>query len=144
MTAVTQPAPAMTVPELSLLRLTAMRGAYLVMAVGLAIVKWPLLPTASTLPLFEGVTLALLVAMSLLALVGVRHPVLMLPVLLFESLWKLIWLGVVALPRAVAGTMDDATAQVAVNCLVVVIVLAAVPWSSAWRRFVREPGDRWH
>lgn len=144
MTVLTAPAPTGSIAQPSLLRLHMLRGAYLVMAVGLAIVKWPLLPTASTLPLFEGVTLALLVAMSLLALLGVRYPVRMLPVLLFESLWKLLWLGAVALPQLVTGRMDDATTRVAVNCLLVVIVLAAVPWPYTWRRFVREPGDRWH
>ena len=40
------------------------------MGVGLALVKWPLLPDAHTMPLYEGVTLCLLTAMSLLALVG--------------------------------------------------------------------------
>jgi hypothetical protein len=120
-----------------------MRGAYLVIAVGLVVVKWPLLPTASSLPLFEGVTLAMLVAMSLLALLGVRYPVRMLPVLLFESAWKLLWLGLVALPRAIAGTLDDATTQILVNCSLVVVVLAAIPWLYVWRRFVREAGDRW-
>jgi hypothetical protein len=47
-----------------------MRGGYLLMGVGLAVVKWPLLPGASDLPLFEGVTLCLLTAMS--AAVAVR------------------------------------------------------------------------
>ena len=70
------------------------------MGVGLAIVKWPLLATAHTLPLYDGVTLCLLTAMSLLALLGLRHPVRLLPLLLFESAWKLLWLSVVALPVA--------------------------------------------
>ena len=45
----------------------------------------------------EDVTLCLLIAMSLLAFLGLRYPVKMLPVLLFEALWKLLWFGVVAL-----------------------------------------------
>ena len=51
--------------DLSLTRLYLMRAGYLLMAVGLALVKWPLLPEAHTLPLYEGVTLCLLTAMSL-------------------------------------------------------------------------------
>ena len=85
------------------LRLHAMRGGYLLMGVGLALVKWPKLPSAHNLPLYEGVTLCLLTAMSLLAFLGLRYPVKMLPVLLFEALWKLLWFGVVALPRALDG-----------------------------------------
>lgn len=142
MSALARPTPALAAAP-SMARVHVMRGAYLVITVGLAVVKWPLLPTASTLPLSEGVTLALLVELSLLALLGVRYPVQMLPVLLFESASKLLWLGAVALPKAVAGTLNDATTQVVVSCSLVV-VLAAVPWTYVWRRFVREPGDRWY
>jgi hypothetical protein len=143
MTALTHAGAAPAAQQLSMARLHVMRGAYLVIAVGLAVVKWPLIPTASSLPLFEGVTLAMLVALSLLALLGVRYPVRMLPVLLFESAWKLLWLGLVALPKAIAGTLDAAATQILVNCSVVVVVLAAIPWTDVWRRFVREAGDRW-
>ena len=68
------------------------------MGIGLAVVKWPLLLDRGSWTLEEGTIEALLVAMSLLALLGVRYPVRMLPILLFEVTWKLIWLGVVALP----------------------------------------------
>jgi hypothetical protein len=54
----------MTTPDLSVRRLNAMRAGYLFMGLGLAVVKWPLLPGAHTLPLYEGVTLCLLTAMS--------------------------------------------------------------------------------
>ena len=70
-----------------------MRAGYLLMGLGLALVKWPLLTNASTMPLYEGVTLCLLTAMSLLALLGLRYPVRMVPVLLFEVAWKLLWLA---------------------------------------------------
>ena len=130
-------------PVLSPARLYAMRFGYLFMAVGLAVVKWPLLSTASTLPLYEGVTLSMLTALSLLALLGLFHPVRLLPVLLFESSWKLLWLGLVALPQAISGTPDAATVEVVVNCSLVVVILAVVPWSSVWHQFVRRPGDRW-
>ena len=38
------------VTELSLTRLHLMRGGYLLIGVGLVLVKWPLLPDAHTLP----------------------------------------------------------------------------------------------
>jgi len=79
------------------------------MGLGIAVVKWPLLPDASTMPLYEGVTLCLLTAMSVLALLGLRYPVRTLPVLLFETAWKVLWLGLVALPHAAAGSLDRGT-----------------------------------
>jgi hypothetical protein len=128
---------------LSTTRINLMRGGYLLMAVGLVLVKWPLLSDAHALPLYEGVTLMLLTALSLLAIVGLRHPVKLLPVLLFESAWKLVWLGLVALPRAIDGTLDAATQEVLVNCSLVVIILVVIPWRHVWLSYVRTPGDRW-
>jgi hypothetical protein len=120
-----------------------MRSGYLFMLVGLAIVKWPLLAHAHTLPLYEGVTVCLLTAMSLLALVGLRHPVALLPVLVFESVWKVLWLALVALPLAVTGDLDPATSEVLVNCSLVVLIIAVTPWRYVWRRYVLTAGERW-
>lgn len=129
--------------NLSLTRLYAMRAGYLLMGVGLAIVKWPLLSAAHTMPLYEGVTLSLLTAMSLLAFVGLRYPVRMLPVLLFETAWKLLWLSLVALPKALAGNMDAATTDTMVNCSLVLLIIAVTPWRYVWRSYVHGTGDRW-
>ena len=137
------PDPGTRAAELSVTRLNLMRVGYLFMAAGLAVTRWPRLPEAHDLPLYEGVTLCILVAMSLLALLGLRHPVKLLPVLLFESAWKLIWLGVVALPRAVEGSLDAAATETLFNCSLVVVVLAVVPWGHVWRQYARASGDRW-
>jgi hypothetical protein len=131
------------VRELPLHRLNLMRAGYLLMGVGLAVVKWPLLLRADALPVFEGVVACLLAALSVLALLGLRYPVKLLPVLLFESTWKLIWLSVVAVPAAASGSLDAATQEVLVNCSVVVVILAVTPWRYVWRHYVRAPGDPW-
>lgn len=130
--------------DLSLSRLYAMRAGYLLMGVGLGIVKWPLLSSAQTMPLYEGVTLCLLTAMSLLAFLGLRYPVRMLPVLLFETAWKVLWLSLVALPKAFAGNLDAATTDTMVSCSLVVLIIAVTPWRYLWRNYVRGTGDRWH
>jgi hypothetical protein len=129
--------------ELSLTRLHLMRGGYLLMGVGLALVKWPLLPAAHNLPLYEGVTLCLLTAMSLLAFLGLRHPVKLLPLLLFESVWKLLWLALVALPKAAEGDLDAATSDTVFSCSLVVLILAVIPWRHVWRNYVLASGERW-
>ena len=129
--------------ELSLIQLHLMRAGYLLMVAGLALKKWPLLPDAHTMPLYEGVAVCILVAMSLLAFLGLRYPVKLLPVLLFESTWKLLWLGLVALPKALDGNLDKATSDIAFNCSFVVLILAVTPWAYVWRTYVRATGDRW-
>ena len=120
-----------------------MCGGYLLMGVGLALVKWPMLPDVHAMPLYEGVTWCLLTAMSLLAFLGLRYPVKLLPVLLFETTWKLLWFAVVALPRALDGALDSATSDTLVSCSLVVIIIAVIPWRYAWNTFVQAPGDRW-
>lgn len=129
--------------ELSLRRLHLMRAGYLLMGLGLVIVKWPLLADAHTMPVYEGVVTALLVAMSLLAFLGLRYPVKMLPVLLFESAWKLIWLAAVALPRFLTDDLDAATQEILASCSLVVVILLVTPWRFAWRTYVRDGGDPW-
>jgi hypothetical protein len=114
---------------LPLWRLYFLRFGYLVIGFGLALTQWAgVVRDHDSWPLMEGVVDCLLVAMSLLAFLGVRYPVQMLPLLLFESLWKLIWLGVVALPQWINHQMDAATRDIANACLWVVIVLAVIPW----------------
>jgi hypothetical protein len=143
MTLTTPVTPATSPAELSLTRLHLMRAGYLLMGLGLALRKWPQLPDAHTLPLYEGVTLCLLTAMSLLALLGLRFPVRMLPVLLFEVIWKVLWLSLVALPDAVSGTLVNQTATVAVNCSLVVVIIAVTPWAYVVRTYLRAPGESW-
>ena len=129
--------------KLSTRRLNVLRVGYLFLVLGLAVVKWPMLLNAGSLPVMEGVVTSLLTAMSLLALLGLRYPVQMLPILLFEVAWKLIWVAAVAVPHLLAGDMDAATGEVLFNCYFVVVILAVVPWGYAWRRYVRTPGDAW-
>lgn len=133
--------PAHQVP---LWRLYSLRAGYLFMAVGLAVTRGPLLVTHDRpWPLMESVVVCMLVAQSLLFFVGIRYPVQMLPLLLFETAWKLIWLTVVALPLWTAGRMDAATWATTFNCLLVVIVLAVTPWRYVFTHYVTKRGDRW-
>lgn len=129
---------------LSVRRLNVMRLGYLLMGAGLAVTKWPLLVNRSEpWPLMEGVVTYMLVAMGLLALLGLRHPVKMLPILLFESAWKVIWLTAVALPLWTADQMDAATMEVASAALWVVIILAVIPWRYVVTHYVTQQGDPW-
>ena len=114
------------------------------MGVGLAAKKWPpVLDRGSTWPLFEGVSTYLLVAMGLLALLGLRYPTKMLPILIFEATWKLMWLAMIALPLWSNGQLDDAAASVASSCLWVVVVVAVTPWRYVFTEYVRRAGDGW-
>ena len=124
-------------------RLNVMRVGYLVMVVGLAITKWPELLAGGPWELKEGTVLTMLVAMSVLALMGLRYPQRMLPILLFEVGWKLTWLGVVALPLWLDGNLAGATREQTAKVLWVVIIIAVIPWRHVVGQFVIARGDRW-
>jgi hypothetical protein len=128
----------------SLPRLYLLRLGYLVIALGLVLTKWPLLINhPQPWPLFEGVETCMLVALSLLWFLGIRYPLQMLPVLLFELTWKLIWTAVVVVPLWRADQLDPATLQVFYACLVVLIVVAVIPWRYVATHYVSKPGDPW-
>jgi hypothetical protein len=135
-------APPSLAESLPTLRLNVLRVGYAFMGIGLAIVKWPMLiRDAQSLPVMDGVVACLLTAMSLLAFLGLIHPLRMLPILLFEVIWKVIWIGSVAVPQLVSGQMDAATREVLTSCSLVAVIIAVVPWRYVWRRYVRTPGD---
>jgi len=128
----------------SLPRLYFLRLGYLVIAVGIALTKWPLLINHDRpWPLFQGVETCMLVALSLLWFLGLRYPLQMLPVLLFEIAWKVIWMAVVVLPLWISDQMDPATLSVFYACLLVVIPLAVIPWRYVVAHYVTKQGDPW-
>jgi hypothetical protein len=131
------------VGHLPVWRLNVLRVGYLVMGGGLAVYKWPLLLDRGTWGLEEGTIVSLLVGMSLLALLGLRHPERLLPILLFEVTWKLLWLGVVALPKWRDGTLTGDTLEQTSTVLWVVIIIAVVPWRHVVDRYVTAPGEAW-
>jgi mannose/fructose/N-acetylgalactosamine-specific phosphotransferase system component IIC len=125
-------------------RLYLLRVGYAFMGLGLVVTKWPLMVSPpESWSVAQSVVDTMLVALSVLALLGLRHPLRMLPVLLFESLWKLLWLGVVALPAARAGDMSAAMSDVVLACALVAVVLAVVPWGYVRKQYVTAQGDRW-
>jgi hypothetical protein len=144
-TATTDAAPELqSRTELPGWRLYLLRLGYLILGGGLVAYKWPLLfHHGQPWPVMTSVVTCMLVAMSLLALLGLRYPVAMLPILLFEAAWKLIWLAVVAAPLWLNNQMDAETRESAHEILLVVIILAVIPWRYAYAHYVVRRGDRW-
>ena len=130
--------------QVSLLRLYALRATYLLLIVGLGIDVWPgIIHHEKPWGLMLGVVQCVLAAVSLLALLGLRYPLQMLPLLLFELVWKSIWLIVVAIPLWSAGQMDAKTWETAVACLMGVIFPIVIPWPYVFANYGMKHGDRW-
>jgi hypothetical protein len=131
--------------DLPLLRLHLLRAAYALLVVGLGSMIWPLLLSAPPdLEHMRGVVWGLLGGLSLLAVLGLRYPLQMLPLLLFELAWKGVWVAAIGLPRWSAGTLDAGTAQTLYECVFgLVLFPLLIPWGYVWASYVRRPGDRW-
>ncbi len=130
-----------TVKPLSPLRYRLLQLVYLIIAAGLAFALWPqLLAPGQNWPLMSGVVKSMLAAMSLLAIFGLFRPVEMLPLLLFEVSWKLIWLLRMALPLWQAERLDGDTTQTIVECALILPIMMLIPWDHLWRSiFAKKP-----
>jgi hypothetical protein len=124
-------------------RLNLMRVGYFVMVVGLAVKKWPELIAHEPWELKHGTVLTMLVAMSVLALLGLRYPQKMLPILLFEVAWKALWLGVVALPLWLDGELTGPVREQTIAVLWVAIVAVVIPWRHTLNTFALGRGEKW-
>jgi len=135
-------------PEVSLFQLYFLRAAYLLLVVGLGSSVWPAMidrvPWALTLSPWRGVGNSVLAALPLLAIVGLRYPLKMLPLLFFEVTWKTIWLIAVALPLWLSHSpIDDDLAQTIQACLMGMIFYFVIPWRYVFANYVQQAGDRW-
>jgi hypothetical protein len=101
--------------EISTFRLYLLRALYLLIAAGLGITIWPgILGPPDNLSHMASVVRSVLGAVSLLALLGLRYPLKMLPLQTLKA------------------------------CLMgIVLVPLAVPWGYVFRHYLKAPGDRW-
>ena len=130
--------------EVSPIRLWVMRAMYLILAVGLGLTIWPsIISHGAELPRMTGVALALLGTIGLLSLLGIRYPLQMIPLLLFELMWKVIWLVAFALPRWLDGTLDDGMRSTIFDTSFGAVLLIVIPWRYVYGNFVIKRGDPW-
>lgn len=129
--------------DLSLARLFALRACYVLFIVGIGLQFWPsLIQHAASLPIMDGAALAMLSALGALSVIGLFSPVAMIPLLLFDMVWKALWIVFVAIPRWQAGEMGPEYMEAFYACLVILPVIPAIPWRRMLVAYVATP-DRW-
>jgi hypothetical protein len=140
--AVSLAAPASVESEVSLVRLYVLRAMYLVLAIGGGIAFLPQLTGHE--PTARGVIPSMLAGMWLLACFGLRYPVQMLPILLFELAWKTIWLVDYGLPQWMMGVNTPVFKEdFKAIALGPVIFILVIPWGYVCRHYLKNPGTRW-
>jgi hypothetical protein len=130
--------------EVSLSRLYLLRAMYLLVVVGLGVFAVPsILRHAGRRELMQGIVDAMLLAFWLLCMLGLRYPLRMLPVLLWELVWKMLWLGMVAWPAWRAGTMDAARRRTPSPAPSSADPAVRAALALSVRHYLRAPGDPW-
>lgn len=135
----TVPTPSAATPghrEVSIFRLYLLRATYLLIVVGLGLMIVPVIIQHE--PMARGVIPSLLAGIWLLALIGLRYPLQMLPILLFEFAWKTIWLVAFGLPQWRAGQMPTTFPEdLQAIAMGVILMPLVIPWGYVYRRYVK-------
>jgi hypothetical protein len=130
--------------DISPFRRNLLRAGYLIIAVGLGLTLWPeILDPTSRWTLSRGVVVAMLGALSALSVLGLRYPVRMLPLLLFEMAWKALWLSRVALPLWLDHRVDAATSETIFACSLAIVFPFIMPWRHIFTTYVKGPSEPW-
>jgi hypothetical protein len=128
--------------EVSLARLYVMRAIALVFVVSGFSNYLPHLIDPS--PTARGMTTAMLGGLWVLAFVALRYPLQMLPLYLFEFVWKTIWLLAFGLPQWMAGRVDPQLSKDLWEIGAFPLVFGLIiPWGYVWRHYIKQPAERW-
>lgn len=127
--------------QVSMLRLYVMRFVYLLNFLLLGLDVWPeLVRHQGAWDPLKGVAFSFWAALSGLSVLGLRYPLKMLPLLLLQLFYKVVWLVAVALPMWSALRSADLTHAMVIG---VVVDLIGIPWSYVLANYVKQRGDRW-
>ncbi len=85
----------------------------------------------------------MLLAFWLLTLLGVRYPLQMLPVLLWEIIWKTIWVAAILIPQWSSGNMDKFTEANISWIPLLFLCYCAIPWRYVVMQYVIKPSEPW-
>src|SRR4051812_28892951 len=126
--------------EVTLVRLYLLRAVALFLAVSGCFTMLPLLIH----PVGRGMIDCFLAGLWVFSFFALRYPLQMLPVFLFEFVWKTIWLLDFGLPRWLAGAITPQLRKDLLEIgLIPILALPIIPWGYVWRHYVKEPSERW-
>ena len=128
--------------DVSLTRIYVLRATYLLLVIGLGAM---IVPDIVSHPVISrGVIPSLLGAVWVLAFVGLKYPLEMLPLLMFEFAWKSIWMVAYGLPQWSAGQLPPTFAEDSFNIgLGVILMPIVIPWGYVFRHYIKQSGARW-
>jgi hypothetical protein len=127
--------------EVSMARLYAIRAVALLGVYGLFTTVMTLVDHA---PDERGMLKAMISGLWIMCLITIRYPLKMIPILLFELVWKLLWLFFFGIPQWWTGVGSPRLGEDlwSIGAFPLVCVLV-IPWGYIWRHYIKEPAERW-
>ena len=127
-------------PPVATWQINAMRFLFLLMALVMGSAVWSqLLFESADWPLARGLSKSMLAALALMSLLGVRYPLQMLPLMLYEIAWKTVWILLIAGRAWLAGKWNADIEGLFYDCIGIIIAYFIVPWRFVWARYFRQP-----
>lgn len=127
-------------PPVATWRINAIRFLFLLIAIVMGSVVWQqLLFESAEWDVMRGLAKSMLAALALMSLIGVRYPMQMLPLMIYEIAWKTVWMLAIALPAWVAGNWTAGIEGLFYDCVGIVIAYFIVPWRYMWARYFAQP-----
>ena len=140
-----EPAKPNGADEVSTFRLNVLRAYYALMAFGTAAFFWPpLVQHSAEWGINNGAQYSLLAALTPFSFLGLRYPLKMLPIIMFEFTWKAMWFAFVVAPLYASDRMTELVWSNAFACgIAIVLTPIIMPWRFFWQSYVQQAGERW-
>lgn len=127
-------------PAVAMWRINAIRFLSLLMALVMGTLVWnQMLFESADWEWNRGLAKSMLAALALLSLLGVRYPLQMLPLMLYEIAWKTTWLLLIALRAWLNGKWNADIEALFNDCIGIIIAYFIVPWRYVWARYFAQP-----
>ncbi len=127
-------------PTVATWRVNAIRFIFLLMALIMGSIVWrQVLFESADWEWQRGLAKSMLAALALMALLGVRYPLQMLPLMLYEMAWKTIWIVLIAGRAWLAGKWTADIEALFYDCIGIIIAYFVVPWPYIWARYFKQP-----
>ena len=138
------PHQAPVLPAVAIWRINVLRFLFLLMALVMGSVVWrQVLFESADWEWNRGLAKSMLAALALLSLLGVRYPLQMLPLMLYEIAWKTTWLLFIALRAWLNGKWNTNIEALFHDCIGIIVAYFIVPWRYVWQRYFAQPAEPW-
>jgi len=127
-------------PPIANWRVHCIRFNFLLIAVVMGAYAWyRLLFESADVPVPQTLARAMLAGLALMSFLGVRYPIQMLPLMLYELVWKTVWIVLIAFRAWLAGKWTADIEALFHDCLGIVFAYLFMPWRYVWARYVVQP-----